>query len=116
MSEVRKELARIQSVRFGFGGYQGAMFGASFTLGGRGWGVGDFWGAWAPGVVDPDDHCKWTEADRIAQLADLCGRLSRLMKEAGVEDIGGLANKPIEVTFKNHNTLDSWRLLTEVLP
>lgn len=116
MSEARKELARIQSVRFGFGGYQGAMFGVSFTLSGKGWGVEDFWGAWAPGVVDPDKHSQWTEAERSAQLADLCGRLSRLMKEAGVDEISKLTNMPIEVTFKDYSMLDTWRLLTEVLP
>jgi hypothetical protein len=114
MSADRKELGRIQGFRWGMGGYQDAMFGATFTLGGSGWGVNDFWGAWAPGVVDPGEFTKWTEAERCGQLADATARLCRLMKEAGVNDSAKLVGTPIEITFDG-NTLKSWRVLTEVL-
>ena len=116
MSEARKELGRIQAIRFGHGGYQDAMFGASFTLGGKGWGVNDFWGAWSPSLMKRTESCKWTEADRSQQLAELCARVAELLKEAHVDDVMALVGKPIEITFKDYSTLDSWRLLTEVLP
>lgn len=114
--EVRKELGRIQNIRVGHGGYQDAMFGVTFTLGGKGWGVGDFWGAWSPSIIAHDKHSKWTEQERSDQLADVCRRLSALLKDAGVDDVMKLQGQPVEITFKDYSTLDSWRLLTEVLP
>lgn len=40
MLEVK--LGKINKVKFGSGGYDDAMFGVTFDLGGQGWGVGDF--------------------------------------------------------------------------
>lgn len=114
--DTRKELGRIQSIRVGHGGYQDAMFGATFTLGGKGWGVNDFWGMWSPALVPRTESAKWTEAERAAQFDELCRRLDGLLKEAGVNDVMKLVGQPVEITFKNYSTLDSWRLLTEVLP
>lgn len=116
MNGARTELGRIQSIKIGHGGYQGAMFGVSFTLGGKGWGVGDFWGAWSPALMERSERCQWTEADRLGQLADMCAKVAALLKEAGVNEVSELAGKPVEITFKDSNLLDSWRLLTEVLP
>jgi hypothetical protein len=111
---ARKELGKIQSVRYGHGGYQDAMLGISFALGGSGWGVGDFWGYWAPSLIDCGEHCKWTEADRDADMAKTARRIDALLKDAKVNDVAKLAGIPIEVTF-NGMTLESWRVLGEVL-
>ena len=116
MSAPRKELGRIQSIRIGHGGYQDCMFGVTFTLGGRGWGVNDFWGAWSPALMERTERMQWTECEREEQLVEMCTRLAALLKEASVDDAMQLVGKPVEITFKDYNTLDSWRLLTEVLP
>src|SRR4249919_2817515 len=113
-ADVRKELGRIQRVRVGHGGYQGCMFGVTFELGGKGWGVNDNWGAWSPALIKRGEHTQWTEESRRAELADVCTRLSVLLKEANVDDVMALEGQPVEITFKDFNTLDSWRLLTEV--
>ena len=113
---LRTELGRIKSIKIGHGGYQDACFGVTFDLGARGWGVHDFWGGWSPAIMQRPEGARWTEADREANLLNMVTRLDALLKEAGVSDANALVGLPVEVTFKNHTTLHSWRLLTEVLP
>ena len=43
---MEKKLVKIESVRFGLGGYQDSQLGLSVTLSNGGWGVGDFKGEW----------------------------------------------------------------------
>lgn len=107
----RKEIGKIQKATFGMGGYQDAMIGISFSLGSNGWGVGDFWGAWA---VERSEHCKWSEQDRIDEMGKTVWRIRNLLKDANVDDIARLVGKPIEVTFDG-NSLKSWRILTEAI-
>lgn len=110
---IEKRIGKIKSVRFGFGGYQDAMFGASFDLGSTKdcWGVGDFKGAWAR---DPDKHCKWTKADRDKVFAETCLFLRDIMQDAGVDSVDKLKGVPVEVEFDG-KTLKSWRVLKEVI-
>ena len=108
---VRKELGKISAARFGFGGYQDVMMGASFTIGGEGWGVGDFWGTWAD---DPSERAKWTFADQNDEFAKTTRRLVELLKAAKKSDVSQLVGTPVEVTFDG-NLLKSWRVLTEVV-
>src|SRR4051812_29370038 len=110
MSE-RKELGRIQKVSFGWGGYQDAMIGLTFTLGGESWGVTDQRGMWGQ---DRTDSCKWTEESRLIQLGEVCVWLRDILKAAKKTDVSQLAGVPIEATFDG-NSLSSWRVLTEVL-
>ncbi len=110
MSE-RTQLGRIQSARFGFGGYQEAMLGFSVTLGGEGWGVGDFVGGWA---IERSDHAKWTEADRQAAISKAAWRLKEVLEQAKKQHVAELVGTPVEVTLDG-NLLKSWRVLTEVL-
>lgn len=110
MSE-RKELGRIKKCNFGMGGYQEAMIGISFELGGECWGVCDFWGNWA---IKRTDSCKWTESDRITQLGETAMRIAALLKEAKRERIDQLVGVPVEVIFEGM-MLKSWRVLKEVL-
>ena len=46
---MENKIGKIKDIRFGKGGYDGAMIGVTFTLvgGDSGWGVIDFWGEWA---------------------------------------------------------------------
>jgi hypothetical protein len=108
---MRKELGKIQSARYGFGGYQDAQFGLSVTLGGESWGVGDFWGGWAD---EPSTYAKWTKEDQIRHHGETADRICALLKSAKVTSVEKLIGKPVEVLFDG-NTLSSWRILTEVI-
>lgn len=108
---TRTELGSIQSIKFGWGGYQDAMLGLSVTLGGKSWGAGDFRGAWG---IERSDHCKWSESDRLTQLGETCMYLKELLKSANKQTVDELQGIPIEATFDG-NKLVSWRVLEEVL-
>ena len=108
---ITKELGKIASVYYGLGGYQDVQLGISFSLSMNGSGVGDFWGFWD---TEHTDHCKWTEDDRIRYHGEIAVRISKLLADAKVDRVERLQGIPIEVTLKGH-TLDSWRILTEVL-
>lgn len=108
---MRTELGKIQHCAFGYGGYQDACIGISFTLGGEMWGVCDFWGAWA---IDRSDYCKWTEESRLLDLGKTVMRITALLKDAKVASVEKLKGIPVEVTFDGM-TLQSWRVLKEVL-
>ena len=43
---MEKKIGKIRDLEYGWGGYDGAMLGVTFHLGGQGWGVTDFWGYW----------------------------------------------------------------------
>lgn len=104
-------LGKIQKVRVGFGGYDDAMFGVAFTLGGAdGWGVSDWKGPWTTKVTE---STKWTEADRSHEFDTVMRWLWQLCKEAKVTTVDQLQGIPVEVTFED-NRLKSWRILTEV--
>lgn len=111
----RKELGKIKSVEFGLGGYNDACLGISFDLGGDSWGVYDSKGPWDFNIVKCDSYCKWTEEDRSKQAIEMLKFISNLLKDANVQHISELKNMPIEVTFKDYDTLKSWRILKEVL-
>ena len=113
MSKLRKEIGKIQSVKFGKGGYQDACIGISFELGSdkNGWGVGDFNGDWA---LERSKDAEWTEEIRIKNLGKMCMYINQLLEDAKVDDINELKGKPVEVTFDG-NLLKEWRLLTEVI-
>lgn len=106
------QLGKIREVRFGHGGYQDAMIGIQFTLGGEGWGVGDFWGEWA---IKRIEGAQWTEGGRITGLGEMVMRVNKLLLDAKVEHIHELKGIPVRVFFKNFNHLDRWEVLTEVL-
>lgn len=110
-TEVR--LGKIQRVRYGYGGYDNAMFGVTFDFRGDGWGVGDFWGWW-PLTYARSEHCKWTEEGRNAIHLDTQRKLEQVMSDAKVHDVTQLVDVPVEVKFEG-NSLESWRVLKEVL-
>src|SRR5262245_9104402 len=100
---MNKELGKIQRAEYGLGGYQEAQLGISFTLGGKGWGVGDFWGVWA----DRSENSKWTHEDRAKQIAEVNDRLRDLLRAGNVDSVSRLIGLPIEATFENMS-LVSW--------
>jgi hypothetical protein len=114
-----KELARISHVSYGFGGYQGAMFGLSLTFEGDGIGVGTFHGTW-PLAMERSEHAKWSEEDRRQYALDALRRLEDTLRAAGKDSVEQLVGTPVELEFKGDcaigTTLENWRVLTEVLP
>jgi hypothetical protein len=111
---MEKKLGKIESVRFGLGGYQESQLGLSITLGNGSWGVGDFKGGWDAERIKWSKHCKWSEEDRDKGYSETMRFLSKLLKEAKVDTVDKLKNIPVEVTFDG-NMLKEWRILTEVL-
>ncbi len=109
-----RRLGKIEKVSFGLGGYNSSMLGISFTLGNGSWGVGDFKGYWDAQQIEWSKHAKWTEEDRSKSYDETLRYISKLLKEAKVDSVDALKNKPIEATFDG-NILKEWRILTEVL-
>lgn len=112
-SQSEERIGKIKVAEFGIGGYQGAMIGFTFDLGGNNWGVTDFWGTWAK----RPDTAQWTVDDQIALLGKATLRVKDLLKASGKEYISDLVGVPIMVTFfpGAPRTLRSWRILTEAL-
>ena len=108
---MRKELGKIQRFEIGQGGYDEAMFGLSVTLGGKGWGVNDFDGTWSH---EPNKHHQWSVEDQSKIWSDMIRRVMKLMKQAKVKNTKDMVGIPVEVSF-NGSSLDSWRVLEEVL-
>lgn len=111
---IEKYLGKIDSVQFGRGGYQDAMFGIQLSFSFDGSGISDFKGTWDPATMECSEYAKWSELDRDEHLAKMCRFVSQLLADAKVDDVTKLKGKPVEVTLES-NTLKSWRILTEVL-
>lgn len=104
-------IGKIEKIDFGFGGYQDAQLGFSFTFSGKGWGVGWFEGYWA---TERSERTQWTEEDRLRHLGEASMFVKKLMEDAKVTKLSDLQGIPVEVTFKDR-VFDSVRILTEVL-
>ena len=111
---MEKRLGKITSVKFGLGGYQGAMLGLHVSLGHDSWGVNDSTANWDAEQIKWSEHTKWSEEDRDGWYAEIMRYVSKLLKEAKVNSVEELKGKPIEATFDG-NMLKEWRILTEVL-
>ena len=111
---MEKKLGKIESVRFGHGGYQDSCLGLSVTLSASGWGVGDFKGGWDAELIKHSEYSKWSEEDRDKSYSDTMRFLSKLLKEAKVSSVDQLKGIPVEVMFDGM-MLKEWRILTEVL-
>ncbi len=111
---MEKRLGKIESVRFGIGGYQDAMIGLHVTLGNNSWGLADGRSSWDAETIKWSERCKWTEEDRDRQYAEILRYVSKLLKDAKVNSVDKLKGIPVEVTFDG-NMLKEWRILTEVL-
>ena len=111
---MEKKLGKIEDIRFGLGGYQGAMLGLHVTLGNSGWGVGDSRANWDAEQIKWTENTQWSESDRDKWFSEIMRYVSKLLKEAKVDSVDKLKGKQVEVTFDG-NMLKSWRILTEVL-
>ncbi len=110
---LRKELGKISSVRFGYGGYQEAQFGLSISLECNGGSVSNFKGMW-PFTMERHSSSEWTEADRERNAVDMVRFITETMDAAKVRDVADLKGIPVECEFDGQ-MLKSWRILSEVL-
>ena len=111
---MKKKLGKIESARFGLGGYQGVKLGLSVTLSGKDWDVSDFKGTWDAESVQRSKSTQWTEEERSKGYDDTMRYISKLLNEAKVTSVDKLKGIPVECTFDG-DLLKEWRVLTEVL-
>ena len=111
---MEKILGKLESVKFGIGGYQDAMIGLHVTIDMKGSGVTYTKSAWDCNKVTWDEYCKWTEEDRSKQYDEIMRYLSDLLHKAKVNTVDQLRGIPVEATFEGM-TLKEWRILDEVL-
>lgn len=66
-------------------------------------------------TINVNDTCKWeSEEQKNEAFQKVLKDLSKLLKEAKVNYVSELANKPIEIEIENQ-MFKSFRILTEVL-
>jgi hypothetical protein len=113
-TNMRTEIGKIQKIHVGFGGYQDAELGLQITLGSDkgAWGVMTFKGYWA---MEPSERCEWTKEDQIRGYGEALAFIGELLTKAKRQRVEDLRGVPIEATFKDFNTLHSWRILEEVI-
>lgn len=101
-------IGKIEEIEFAS---QDGRIGFWFTLSGKSWGVGDFWGDWG---MERSEDASWTEKDRRQRLGRAVMRIQALFEAAKVTSLSELKGKPVEAEFEQ-NTLKSWRILTEAI-
>ena len=109
-----KVLGKIDSAKFGIGGYQDAMIGLhlSFTMNGSG--VCQSLCAWDANMIKHSEYCKWTEEDRSKEYDQIMRKISDILNDSKKSSVSDLAGVPVELEFEG-NSLKDWRVLTEVL-
>lgn len=65
-------------------------------------------------TVNIRPECKWNELNRDATVTKTIEEVNRILKDAKVNYVSELINKPVEVTMED-NTFKDFRILTEVL-
>lgn len=65
-------------------------------------------------TVNISPECKWTELNREVTITKTIEEVDRILKDAKVNYVSELLNKPVEVTMES-NTFKDFRILTEVL-
>jgi len=113
--ENKKCLGKIESVKFGLGGYQEEMLGLHLIFSYNNCETASTsYSAWDCIKVEHNEYCNWTEEDRSKKYSEIMRFLSKILNEAKCKTVDELKNKPVELTFEE-NELVNWRILTEVL-
>jgi len=111
---LTKQLGKISSIRLGIGGYQGSMLGLHICFELENSGICTTHSTWDYETTEHTKHCKWTAQSRLDKYADIMVRISKLLKDAKVQDISQLKGIPVEIKLDGLNFY-SYRILTEVL-
>ena len=65
-------------------------------------------------TVNIDKECRWEEFERTSAVTVSVEKVYQILKDAKVNYVSQLVNKPVEVTIKG-NYFKDFRILTEVL-
>lgn len=65
-------------------------------------------------TVNISPECKWKDNEREKVITQTIAFIADILKDAKVNYVSELINKPVEVTIEN-NTFKDFRILTEVL-
>lgn len=65
-------------------------------------------------TVNISKECRWEEAEREAAITASIEKVYQILKDAKVNYVSELINKPVEVTIEE-NCFKDFRILTEVL-
>lgn len=99
-AKLRKELGKIQDVRFGYNDF---LFGLFLDIG------GDSWGVTESVCYNPKFH-----GDNSDHISNMLKEIRKLIEDAKVETVDQLKNIPVECSFDG-NFLKEVRILKEVL-
>lgn len=111
---METRLGKISKVHFGIAGYNESQIGLFLEISGEGWGVATGSGFWDPESIKVTEYTKWTEKERDERLSNIMREVSKLLRQAKVNDVAKLKGIPVECKLEN-GSLKSWRILTEVL-
>lgn len=65
-------------------------------------------------TVNISEECRWEESERQQAITVSIEKIDKILKDAKVNYVSELKNKPVEVEIEK-NTFKSFRILTEVL-
>lgn len=65
-------------------------------------------------TINIDKNCRWEESERQQVITVTIENLYKLLKDAKVNYVSELLNKPVEIEIEK-NTFKDFRILTEVL-
>lgn len=65
-------------------------------------------------TINISEECRWEESEREAAVTVSVERVYQILKDAKVNYVSQLINKPVEVTI-DKNCFKDFRILTEVL-
>ena len=65
-------------------------------------------------TVNISPECKWEEFSRVDTIVKTVEFVNKILKDAKVNHVSELINKPVEVLIEN-NMFKDFRILTEVL-
>lgn len=65
-------------------------------------------------TVNIGKQCRWEEHERTTAVTATVEQVNQILKDAKVNYVSQLINKPVEVTIEN-STFKDFRILTEVL-
>lgn len=71
-------------------------------------------GSGAKYMVNISPECRWESQERSEAITKMVDHLYGVLKDAKVNNVSELINKPVEVTI-DKNTFKDFRILTEVL-
>ena len=108
---TEKILGKIASAEYGMVGDYPFLFGLQlrFSLG-----DGTSIGCGSRYTVNIGESCKWSTEERQYGITKSVDEVHKILKDAKVNYISKLVNKPVEVTIEG-NCFKDFRILTEVL-